>query len=332
MYSGRTHLRAQYAFNCRAPSGAICVLPDGSSSEKLVNLEALRRYACQNARSWYRYINGPRGRGAENGSIYLVTGCEKTESWGMAAYLDVIKPDEFRMSFGETGLSYDWIETGQGQAKSGYATLEPVDGALGVPRNQCMFIHGFKIALGQGVWGKLFNTAEISSIEDGPREIRNPAGSFVPFRNQSSWFSPSRAFSTWGRTVSNSQAAEDLTVVSTQSDPDEFLNRAVSISVFPDLQRVSLSLIFFCLIKTNKQPDSHPSTVLNEYLLYKVSYAPKHIPELTFYLQVPDAEVVIVHNSDWLAMLQDVRGSGIHMYMCLTYLRTRANFLQRRSY
>ncbi|KAJ7708866.1 hypothetical protein B0H17DRAFT_971465, partial [Mycena rosella] len=73
-------------FNCEAPHGAVLVLPHGAQLEKLENLDNVRQYAAQNAESWYRYINGARGRGLGNGSLYLVTGCEKTQSWGMASF------------------------------------------------------------------------------------------------------------------------------------------------------------------------------------------------------------------------------------------------------
>ncbi|KAJ7471386.1 hypothetical protein B0H11DRAFT_2433262, partial [Mycena galericulata] len=73
-------------FHCKPPKGAVLAMPFGSRLEKLRNLESMRRYAAANADSWYKYANGPRGRGLTNGSLYLVTGCEKSRSWGMAAF------------------------------------------------------------------------------------------------------------------------------------------------------------------------------------------------------------------------------------------------------
>ncbi|KAF8157618.1 hypothetical protein K438DRAFT_1529029, partial [Mycena galopus ATCC 62051] len=75
----------EFIFNCHVPQGAVLALPHGSQLRKLDNLEALRKYAATHAESWFKYINGPRGRGL-NGSLYLVTGCEKAVSWGQASF------------------------------------------------------------------------------------------------------------------------------------------------------------------------------------------------------------------------------------------------------
>ncbi|KAJ7864678.1 hypothetical protein B0H13DRAFT_2203657, partial [Mycena leptocephala] len=83
----RRRNRSDSGFNCNAPCGAVLALPHGSHVEKLRNLEAMRLYAAENAQRWYEYINGPRGRGLANGSLYLVTGFEKSRSqWGMAVF------------------------------------------------------------------------------------------------------------------------------------------------------------------------------------------------------------------------------------------------------
>ncbi|KAJ7067226.1 hypothetical protein C8F01DRAFT_1341938, partial [Mycena amicta] len=71
-------------FACRGPSGALLALPYGSQLAKLQNVEAMRRYAAQNAESWYRYVNEERGRRLVNGGLYLITGCEKLHCGGMA--------------------------------------------------------------------------------------------------------------------------------------------------------------------------------------------------------------------------------------------------------
>ncbi|KAJ7081759.1 hypothetical protein B0H15DRAFT_749167, partial [Mycena belliarum] len=72
-----------FMFNCDTPHGAVLALPHGAHVQKLENLGNLRQYASKNAESWYRHVNGARGRGLANGSLYLVTGCEKSRSWGI---------------------------------------------------------------------------------------------------------------------------------------------------------------------------------------------------------------------------------------------------------
>ncbi|KAJ7285284.1 hypothetical protein C8J57DRAFT_1120454, partial [Mycena rebaudengoi] len=75
-----------FRFGCLGPKGAVLTLPHGSSLNKLRNLNGVRSYVACHADSWYKFVNGPRGRDLENGSLYLITGYEKCPSWGMANF------------------------------------------------------------------------------------------------------------------------------------------------------------------------------------------------------------------------------------------------------
>ncbi|KAF8133077.1 hypothetical protein K438DRAFT_1641830 [Mycena galopus ATCC 62051] len=104
-----------FVFDCQGPNGAVLALPHGARAEKLRNLENVRQYATRHAESWYKYANKTRGRGLVNGSLYLVTGCEKARSWGMASFHNVSLPGEngFSLSFKPTtdannGYRYRW--------------------------------------------------------------------------------------------------------------------------------------------------------------------------------------------------------------------------------
>ncbi|KAJ7679593.1 hypothetical protein B0H17DRAFT_907741, partial [Mycena rosella] len=88
-----------FIFDCDAPQGAVLALPHGSHLAKLENMEHMRRYTAENAESWYRHINGYRGRRLANGDLYLVTGVEKARSWGMAAFQEVKTTSTFQLSF-----------------------------------------------------------------------------------------------------------------------------------------------------------------------------------------------------------------------------------------
>ncbi|KAJ7815518.1 hypothetical protein B0H14DRAFT_3745764 [Mycena olivaceomarginata] len=95
-----------FVFSCRGADGAVLALPHGSHLEKLRNVAEMRRYATKHAESWYKHVNDIRGRGLVNGSLYLVTGCEKAESWGIATFHDVASQNEneFQLSFAPTGM------------------------------------------------------------------------------------------------------------------------------------------------------------------------------------------------------------------------------------
>ncbi|KAJ6472584.1 hypothetical protein C8R45DRAFT_1164303, partial [Mycena sanguinolenta] len=70
-----------FTFKCRPPEGAVLALPHGAVLKKLINVEPVREYARKNAERWYAYMKGTRGLDVDNGSLYLVTGCEKAMSW-----------------------------------------------------------------------------------------------------------------------------------------------------------------------------------------------------------------------------------------------------------
>ncbi|KAJ7916968.1 hypothetical protein B0H13DRAFT_1468725, partial [Mycena leptocephala] len=72
---------SDFIFSCDVPQGAVLALPHGARLKKLENLETVRTYVATHAEDWYKYINGARGRGLANGSLYLVTGWEKAQSW-----------------------------------------------------------------------------------------------------------------------------------------------------------------------------------------------------------------------------------------------------------
>ncbi|CAK5275103.1 unnamed protein product [Mycena citricolor] len=134
----------EHPFHCVGPTGALLVLPQGSLIEKLENSERIRKYAERNAESWYKYVNGPRGRHLVNGSLYVVTGCEKTQSGVIATFHTTIAGREFPLRFRErvdpkSEPIYGFI--GDGTALSSYF-IAPLENDKRLC-NQTVFIHGF---------------------------------------------------------------------------------------------------------------------------------------------------------------------------------------------
>jgi hypothetical protein len=168
------------------PSGAVLALPHGAHLEKLEDVEHARRYAVRNAESWYKYINETRGRGIANGALYLITGCEKSRSGGMASFQNVAPGAEFQLSFRPTttadaGFKYRFNRGTPTRTKQ---FDDSVQG--GHTLNQTTFLHGFSISLGEGIWGKLFGVT-ISEITDS--QMQSSRSDFVPFGLQGSLFS-----------------------------------------------------------------------------------------------------------------------------------------------
>ncbi|KAJ7822075.1 hypothetical protein B0H14DRAFT_1325739 [Mycena olivaceomarginata] len=169
----------EFVFNCGGPSGAVLTLPIGAHLEKLENLENMRRYAARHAESWYKYVNETRGRGLANGSLYLVTGWEKADSWGMASYHNVSLQNEFQLMFRPTADAanrhrYRW----QGpHCRRKHADPPPVDGT---PLNQTTFIHAFAISVCENIWGKLFGV-EVCQPADSANFQDKPGRGFIPY-------------------------------------------------------------------------------------------------------------------------------------------------------
>ncbi|KAJ7227442.1 hypothetical protein GGX14DRAFT_511122, partial [Mycena pura] len=180
----------EFRFRCTGTTGAVLALPRGARVEKLENLEALRRYAAENAHSWYRYVNGPdRGRGLENGTLCLVTGCEKAPSWGIASFQHGLPhvQEGFQLCFGPTagadsGYKYRW--RGGTPARHKHADPHLTEGA---PLNQTTFIHAFTISLGEGPWARIFGDVRIHQLVQYPGHSTKPGSGFVPYRSQGSW-------------------------------------------------------------------------------------------------------------------------------------------------
>ncbi|KAJ7476185.1 hypothetical protein FB451DRAFT_269082, partial [Mycena latifolia] len=197
----------EFVFSCTSPNGAVLALPDGARREKLENLEPVRRYAAKHAESWYKYVNGARGRGLTNGSLYLVTGCEKTKAWGMASFQDVTPQNNFELSFKPStdeisGYKYRWRRgTPAWQKHVQDEDPPPDDGTL---LNQTPFIHAFTISLSDSLWGRLFGDVEIGELVDSQSAGRS---GFVPYGSQRSPFFWAFSFFSGGGAAGGRQPA-----------------------------------------------------------------------------------------------------------------------------
>lgn len=105
-----------------------------------------------------------------NGSLYLVTGCDKATTWGAAAYSNHSQNGEVNIKF----VALEALGTG-GSARYRFDTHHAVAWRV-APRphpdigpekeNQCLFIRGFKIAIRQGILAKVFGPAQMFNVID----------------------------------------------------------------------------------------------------------------------------------------------------------------------
>ncbi|KAJ7790891.1 hypothetical protein B0H14DRAFT_204806 [Mycena olivaceomarginata] len=156
-----------FIFSCRPPQGAVLALPHGAELKRLKNTQAVREYAQRYAKTWYAYLKCTKGHVVENGSLYLITGCEKVMSWGMATYHSTKDTDEFQASFrpikANANPQYQWMGSGRFPAQHQHYNRPSVTNHTS---NQTIFIHGLSISLGVGIWNYLFSPVKVTTIEE----------------------------------------------------------------------------------------------------------------------------------------------------------------------
>ena len=160
-------------------------LPDGATRYNLQNLNKFSEVTLQQGVHWYEHVNGFFERMAVNGSLYLVTGWDKSASWGVAsqtlASMDCeisLAATACTMAEGGVTVSYLWNR------------LEPVsiwvschleiDGHLR-RQNNCPFICGFKISVWEGALSKLKTPVKLSLMDCKKRDkFIGTRSSFIP--------------------------------------------------------------------------------------------------------------------------------------------------------
>ena len=106
---------ANFYYTCTTAEGALLLLPDGASKEDLRDTGTFLDQALKHGITWYEYANIIRRRRAENGSLYLVTGCDKATSWGIASCSNgtggtgvSLKFTAAQVAAGSGSYSYKW--------------------------------------------------------------------------------------------------------------------------------------------------------------------------------------------------------------------------------
>ena len=176
------------------------MLPDGACREDIREQRLFYNQAMKHAASWYEYANVTCSRMAENGSLYLVTGTDKTTSWGITAFSSASRESEVlvkltaaQIAAGSISRSHQWeinspatVRTGsssqQGVDHNGHAggILTTVQGVYAAvlalvspatfPVNQCVFARGYCISLRDGLFDMLISGQKVSANAD-PRTL-----------------------------------------------------------------------------------------------------------------------------------------------------------------
>ncbi|KAK7049383.1 hypothetical protein VNI00_005984 [Paramarasmius palmivorus] len=189
--------------------GAVLVLPEGGQREDHRNENAFEDYARRNAPRWFQYINDVRGRRLSESALILVTGVDKTNNWGMAAFNGVdVGP-----------VTMDIVPSPPG-AQTKYRFQQSAlacahTGPIGVNRlespNQCIFLRGIRVVVRQNRWSSKVSV-ETQCVQEMPfedavaRSSSSPRNSRSP-NSQSPSVSPSSS-----STLTLSPSSPDLVV------------------------------------------------------------------------------------------------------------------------
>jgi hypothetical protein len=181
---------------------------------------------------------------APNGSLYLVTGCDKSFSWGVASCSSACGEGDIALKFtaanstaGSASLGYVW-ET----FSSASVRVHPDGNATAGTRqqNNCVFLRGFRVSVRDGLAAKFRQPVELKHVEEFKHtDILGPAkGTYRPFSGE-------RKFSS-----GNSRGAPGSSPPSeTSSKPDnpniepeiQTLKNDVQVEMFPPTLNVWIS-------------------------------------------------------------------------------------------
>ncbi|KAJ7595131.1 hypothetical protein C8J56DRAFT_1124062 [Mycena floridula] len=149
-----------FEFKSSSSHGGILVLPDGASRITYRNLSRLKEFILENIQLWFGYANGARGR--ETSHLCLVTGCDKSRSWGTAAFSTSNSEQEVSLKFVaanlEGGFSYTWNTVNSAAVRVS---------SIPCPfQNQTVFIRGFNLTQRMSRFGKRIRVdiSDVSSL------------------------------------------------------------------------------------------------------------------------------------------------------------------------
>jgi len=273
------------SFQTSASEGAILTMPEGAISQDLENIARFRAYAAANVHSWYRYVNGVRGREVMNGDVRLVVGCDKTTSWGMAALFNTNTNQQCQLKFkpvgGQTSDSptrYIWEYSGMAEVRVGPHQEEidelrrgDTDDSMNRVKylNQCLFVRTLNFTLNDDDWEKLNREIGIDCIPDSNIGYRTGTPSRSTYSRDPLSDNTQSTSSTSGNFGIQRSAGESPALEFTSHDDNA--NRLVfSAPPTATVRRVFKRRAICC--NSTLFQSCHPSRILNEALLKMVRH------------------------------------------------------------
>jgi hypothetical protein len=126
--------------------GAALMLPDGASKMDMKSYSAIQRYIYRNAKHWYQHINEVWDIDAPNGSLYIITGCDKCRSYELAAFYNPAHRQQeltFQFKNGASNVAGTLTYTTISDCSVGMRN----SGGRNEKENLAVFLRGFRVAV-----------------------------------------------------------------------------------------------------------------------------------------------------------------------------------------
>ncbi|KAH9484558.1 hypothetical protein JR316_0004040 [Psilocybe cubensis] len=141
-----SNLPLDITFTVKAREGAIMVLPNGASRQDLISTTHIRDYIRKHALEWYSFFNDPSSILCPNGSLYVITGVDTSDAWGVACWphLHTDTGNVAKIRYKPTEKR-SWQNVDQMACRSSGGTDSKMAGST-------HFIRGIKIAVNESAW------------------------------------------------------------------------------------------------------------------------------------------------------------------------------------
>ncbi|KAK7030255.1 hypothetical protein VNI00_014272 [Paramarasmius palmivorus] len=271
-------------------SGAVLMIPTDSARVDILQRRAFREYAQAHAASWYQFANDTLGRDAENGSIYLVTGHDKSTAWENAVFDSSYSSQSCTFMFEPGGIVGGQMKLSQSSIlqSSVRHRCSFLHHQSQLRQNQALFIRGFRVSIRQGLSVRFRGGVKVSgTYTSTAKDILGP----VPRLSQAgSSFSMS-----WGA-PSGSSRSGDMDTGLTDDDYKAYN----SSSMVVDSPNSSDS------DRNHDSPSNGSDTTSigeDDYLPPSQLHHPLIFINNDILKNDPTIDVVVTHDDDWIALL-----------------------------
>ncbi|KAF8171639.1 hypothetical protein BJ912DRAFT_995275 [Pholiota molesta] len=144
------------SFSSTEQEGGIIILPDGAFREDMINTDRIHEYAKRHAPYWYQDVNGYGGVVHTNGSLFLVTGCDKANDWAIASfpYYSGTKTQLDLQYTQQPDFGPPWVDHSTARTDFYAPSTSKSIPTNADSRHQCIFVRGMRISLSLKSWNE----------------------------------------------------------------------------------------------------------------------------------------------------------------------------------